>query len=53
MLRNAPLARSDIKSNLRYAHVLGDEIARGMEGMTAGMVPERHSAARNGKRKEN
>lgn len=47
------LAHSDIKSTLRYAHVLGDDIARGMEGMTTGMVPERHSTARNGKKEAN
>ncbi len=47
------LAHSDIKSTLRYAHALGDDIARGMEGMTTGMVPERQSAATNGKKEAN
>ena len=47
------LAHSDIKSTLRYAHVLGDDIARGMEGMTTGMVPERQSVATNGKKEAN
>ena len=47
------LDQGDMKSTLRYAHVLGDDIARGMEGMTTGMVPERHSVARNGKKGAN
>jgi integrase len=47
------LAHSDIKSTLRYAHVLGDDIARGMEGMTTGMVPERDLSVVNGKKAVN
>lgn len=47
------LAHSDIKSTLRYAHVLGDDIARGMEGMTTGMVPERGLSVVNGKKAVN
>ena len=47
------LAHSDIKSTLRYAHVLGDDIARGMEGMTTGTVPERGLSVVNGKKAVN
>jgi site-specific recombinase XerD len=39
-LVKSAMGHSDIKSTLRYAHVLGDEIAQGMEGMTPGIVPE-------------
>lgn len=34
------LGHVDIKSTVRYAHVLADEISEGMEGMTTGIVPE-------------
>jgi len=47
------LAHSDIKSTLRYAHVLGDDIVRGMEGMTTGMVPEQTLSVINGKKAAN
>lgn len=34
------LGHSDIASTIRYAHVLGDEISAGMEGMGGAGVPE-------------
>jgi integrase len=47
------LAHNDIKSTLRYAHVLGDDIVRGMEGMTTGMVPKQALSVINGKKAAN
>lgn len=49
-LVKSALGHSDIKSTLRYAHVLDDEISAGMEGMTPGIAPEPNSiTTRSGK----
>lgn len=38
------MGHADIKSTLRYAHVLEDDVAAGMEGMTPGIVPESNAS---------